>query len=397
MSAKKKYDLIVNSTIIRGEKPTVGLDAKPAPNPNQMNRVIGYLPDGTKAMIAQRHGKGGMDFNKIVGGKTYAVAADAINPVYEKGADGKPTRTIKQEDGLPLYSSSGFYSLSSKEYPALELFQAYSLLLAKGSQVLLVTDAQFKATEKIEVSSELELDMAVLLAQHLLDDNNNLVAKFNADINKKRKRNIERARQEAEDEGETPSTVAPADLPVSRKDGNPAVLLTYRVAGKDQLTTIHVLREVVVSNPDYDDDRPLVRYLTAKEAIEVLAGTKDFQKLQELVNAGVCVEMALTPANLFRTSVSFKRKVENVLAAAADKQAYGDAVYIKGAQKGWCRALVAVMYSKHPGFPSSDYDENHYVAAVRQAEIGMNKKADGSGWTPPEAVEHPLALYQLND
>jgi len=73
MTSAKNFDLVVRSTLVRSEKANKGLDTLPAPNPNQMNRIIGYLPDGTKVVIAQRPGKGGMDFNKIMGGKVFAV------------------------------------------------------------------------------------------------------------------------------------------------------------------------------------------------------------------------------------------------------------------------------------------------------------------------------------
>jgi hypothetical protein len=55
---------------------------------------------------------------------------------------------------------------------------------------------------------------------------------------------------------------------------------------------------------------------------------------------------------------------------------------------GWCKALVSIMHSQHPGFPRADYDAHHYVAALRQAEVGMNKRADGSGWEPPAAIRY---------
>lgn len=395
MTASKKFDLVVRSTIIRSEKANKGLDTVPAPNPNQMNRVIGFLPDGTKAVIAQRPGKGGMDFNKIMGGKVYAVAADGISPVFEKDKEGKPTKTVKQEDGMPLYSSSGFYLMSSKDYPALDMLDVFTHLLNRGEQAALLTQAQLKATDKLALESELDLEMLTAAMVELLADSHNLVARFDADANKKRRRGIERAKEEAEDAGEAFSGVQFKEVAVSKKDGNPMVLLSYRIAGSPDIQTLHVLREAELVNEDYDDGRTFTKYFTAEEAVEAFTRSKPYQQLAQLVESGKTVEVAMTQGHLMRTSVSFRRKAENVLAAGTDKPLYGDAVYIHGALKGWCRGLVSVLHSMHPNFPAADYEAHHYVVAVRQAEIGMSKKADGSGWTPPQVVHVPVGAYQF--
>jgi len=91
-----------------------------------------------------------------------------------------------------------------------------------------------------------------------------------------------------------------------------------------------------------------------------------------------------------RTSVSFRRKVENVLLAPADKPQYGDAVYINAALKDWTKGIVSVLATNHPTFPAKDYDDLYYVVTVRQAEIGMNKR-DGGGWFPPLPIVYKLA------
>ncbi len=395
MTASKKFDLVVRSTIIRSEKPNKGLDTIPAPNPNQMNRIIGFLPDGTKAIIAQRPGKGGMDFNKIMGGKVYAVAADSISPVYEKDKEGKPTKTVKQEDGMPVYSSSGFYLMSSKDYPALDMLEGYTHLVNRGEQVLLVTDAQLKATDKLTLESELDLEMMGAAMQELLADSANLVARFDADANKRRRRGIERAKEEAEDAGEAFTGVQFKEVQVSKKDGNPFVLLSYREQGSQAVHSMFVLREAVTVNEDYDDGRTLTKYYSPEEAVEAFTKSKDYAVLSKLVDAGKVVEVALTQGHVMRTSVSFRRKAENVLAAGTDKPIYGDAVYIHGALGGWCRGLASIMHSMHPNFPAADYEAHHYVVAVRQAEIGMNKKADGSGWIPPQPIHLALPTFQF--
>lgn len=395
MTSAKNFDLVVRSTIVRSEKANKGLDTLPAPNPNQMNRIIGYLPDGTKIVIAQRPGKGGMDFNKIMGGKVFAVAADGISPVFEKDKEGKATKTVKQEDGLPLYSSSGFYLMSSKEYPALDMLDAYTKLLNRGEQVALVTAAQLKATDKLVLESELDLEMMGATLLELLADSHNLVARFDADANKKRRRGIDRAKEEAEDAGEPFSGVAFKEVAVSKKDGNPLVVLSYRVVGSAEVQTLQVLREAEMVNEDYDDGRTFTKYFTPEEALDALVQSKPYQQLAQLVDSGKAVEVAMTQGHLMRTSVSFRRKAENVLAAGTDKPLFGDAVYIHGALTNWCRGLVSILHSMHPNFPSADYDAHHYVVAVRQAEVGMSKKADGSGWTPPKVIPVPLGLHQF--
>lgn len=390
MSTKKKFDLTVRSTIIRSEKPNKGLDAVEAPNPHQMNRIIGFLPDGTRAIIAQRPGKGGMDFNKLMGGKVFAVAADGISPVYEKDKDQKPTKNIKVEDGLPLYSSSGFYLMSSKDYMALDMMECYTRLLNRGLQVLLVTDAQLRASQRVTLESELDLEMLGAQLVELLGDEHNMLSRFDADINKKRKRGIERAKEEAEDANEEYSGVAFSELSVSKKDGNPFLMLSWKVGG--QTHSFNLMREQEFPG---EKDRVITKYYTADEALAECAKSKAYKALEAELAAGRGVEVCLTQGHVMRTSVSFRRKCENVLAAGTDKPLYGDAVYIHGALMGWTRGLVSVLHSMHPNFPAADYDAHHFVAAVRQAEIGMSKKGDGSGWNPPQIVHHPLEAYQF--
>ena len=386
-----KFDFTVRSTIVRGEKPNKGLDAVEAPNPNQMNRIIGYLPDGTKVVVAQRPGKGGMDFNKLMGGKVYAVAADGMSPVFEKDKDQKPTKNIKHEDGIPLYSSSGFYLMSSKEYMALEMVDCYTRLCGRGLQAMMVTDAQLKATQRLTLESDFDLEMLNAALTELLSDEHNLVSRFDADINKKRRRGIERAKEEAEDGSDPYAGVNFSELAVSKKDGNPFVLISGTIAGKD--FSLEIVREQDMMG---DNDRVITKYFDADEAMAEFAKTQVYLDMEAELNAGRPVEVAYTQGHVMRTSVSFRRKAENVLAADPTKPHYGDAVYIHGALQGWCRGLVSVLHSMHPTFPAADYDAHHYVVAPRQAEIGMSKKADGSGWFPPKIVGHDLPLYQFD-
>lgn len=387
MNPLRNYELTVRSTVLRGEKPTVGLKATEAANPNQMNRVVGFLPDGTQVIVAQRPGKGGMDFNKLMGGKVFAVAADGVSPVFEKGEDKKPTKIQKKEDGLPLYSSSGFYLMSSKEYPAMDIVEAYTLLRDNGNQVWLLTEKQLAARQKMTLSSDMDLDLLIAAIKVSLSDEHNLVARFDAETNKKRERTIRRAREDAEvaaeDGGDPYAGVEFMPLAVSKKDGNPFVLFCWMVNGADPKMGA-VTRELET----IDDGRKIAKYLTVDEAVAHFETTAGYRELAAALEAGKVVDFSFAQGHVMRTSVSFRRKAENVL-KEVDKPAYGDAVYIHAALKGWTKGLLSILQSQHPNFPMADYDAHHYVAACRQAEIGMDKK-DGK-WTPPAGLQYRLA------
>ena len=385
--------LQVHSTVVRSEKPNKGLEVLLSPNPNQMHRLIGFLPDGKKVMIAQRFGRGGMDINKVAGGKVFAVAADALSPVMEKDKEGKATKVQKVEDGLPLYSSSGFYLLSSKDYPALDILTGHSHLLDEGNKVLLCSDDQLKETALMELSSELDFELLESCLQDMLGDERNLVARFNESINTRRRRGVERAQQEAEDEGEVATVVEYAELPVSVKDGNACVMLSWRLSPQAPLQTVAVMREADVTNEDYDDGRVLTRYFTAEQAVEFFRNGPEGRSMREALEAGQPLKVCLTPAHVMRTSVSFRRKVANVMAAPPEKNVFGEAVYIQAALKGWVPAICALMYSQHPTFPALDYDSNHYVAAPRQKEVTMTRREDNT-WTPPQAPVTAFASLQ---
>lgn len=395
MQPTRGHDLTVRSVIIRGEKANKGLEAIASNNPNVMNRLIGYLADGTKVLVSQRPGKGGMDFNKLLGGKCYAVAADGFSPVFEKGADKKPTKTQKVEDGLPAYSASGFYLLSSKDYPALENFQAYTRLINDGEQTLLLSDKLLAARQSIELASEIDLDLLDEHLAHMLADERSLVARFDADANKRRERELRRAKEDAEaqDEGWTGATFK--ELSASHKDGKPFVHFVCKL-GKEVISG-DILREANLL--DDDEGRMRQHYYDPKQAVEHFRTTPAYQRIAAAVDAGQTLTLHLVPGFLMRTSVSFRRKCENVLTAQREnprKAAYGDAVYILGALAGWTRGLTTLMHSMHPNFPQVDYEAHHYVAALRQAEIGMDKKSDGTGWAAPLALHYDLDAALLS-
>lgn len=388
MTPLKSYELTVRSMVIRGEKANKGLDALPSTNPHQMNRIKGYLKDGTQVVVAQRPGKGGMDFNKLMGGKVYAVAADGISPVFEK-VDGRATRNQKTEDGLPLYSSSGFYLLSSKEYPALEMLEGYTRLQDKGAVVWMLSDEQLAARSKSELTSELDWDLLAMELQAALGDEFNLVAKFDEPINRKRMRGIERAQQEAEDNGDSYGGVPFKEAKVSKKDGNPMVAYSWTSSSGAALDGA-ITRQVELSD---NPERPMTRYFSAEEALAEFVKSPEYQRLAKELASGHTVQFGWAQGHVMRTSVMFRRKAVNVFAAPADKQQYGDAVYIQGALKQWTKGLVSLMHSLHPNFPQADYDAHHYVVACRQAEIGMNKVA--GSWTAPQGLAYDLAKQLL--
>ncbi len=388
MQPLHKYELTVRSMVILSEKPNKGLEAIEAENPHQMNRIKGFLPDGTAVLVAQRPGRGGMDFTKIMGGKVYAVAADGVSPVYEK-KDGKPTKVQKLENGLPLYSSSGFYLLSSREYPALEMLEGYTLLQSKGSVTWLVTEAQLAAASQSDLTSELDWDLLAMELEAALGDEYNLAAKYDAAMNKKRLRGIERAQQTAEDDGEPYTGIAFKEVQVSKKDGNPFVYFAWSSSSGAKAQGA-ITRQQEVSD---DPARPQTRYFDAAEAMGTFTASPDFKALMGELSAGHDVKFGWVQGHVMRTSVSFRRKAENVFAAPMDKQQYGDAVYIQAALKQWTKGLLSVMHSQHPNFPAADYDAHHYVVACRQAEVGMNKVGDK--WTAPQGVGYDLSKVLL--
>lgn len=391
MNPLKKYELVVRSAVLRSEKATKGLEAVMAENAHKMNRIIGFMPDGTKVLVAQRPGKGGMDFTKLMGGKVFAVAADGMSPVFEKDKDGKATKVQKVEDGLPLYSSSGFYTLSSKDYPTLEIIEAYTLLRGNGAQVWMLTEKNLADRKKVELTSELDLDLLESELKAALSDEWNLVAKYDADVNKKRERELRRAKEDAEaaqEEGGEPWTGPEyAQLKVSKKDGNPFILYCWTVDGTEAKMGA-LTREMEVQ----EESRTVTKYLSAEEALANFTASQGYKDLAAAVGAGKTVTVAYARGNIMRASPSCRRKAENVL-KELDKPAYGDAVYIHAAVKSWTKAILGVMHSHHPSFPQADYDALYYVTSFRQAEIGMNK-VDGK-WTPPVGLHYKMSTALL--
>lgn len=391
LAASKTFDFAVASAIIQSEKPNKGLDARVAANANLMHRLTGFLPDGTHVAVAQRPGRGGMDFNKIVGGKVYAVAADGFSPVFEKGTDGKPSKTQKVEDGLPLYSASGFYMLSSKEYPALKITTTYALLQDGGARALLLSDGQLENQKSVVLESDQEWSTLEQSLTAALSDRKNFMARFDVDVNKKRQRGISRAREEVEDAGDTYAGVEFKELSVSPKSGSPFVFLVW-TTGQAQGHAIIARQGDVV---DRETGMLRTTYFDPEQAVNHFKNSQAGQALLTELSYGP-VSISYVAGFDLRTSVSFKRKAENMAADTSGKNQYGDAVFIQGALKGWCKAIVNIFYSQHPHFPAADYEAHHYVAALRQAEVGMNKKPQGqTGWLPPVAIHYGIGSWLL--
>lgn len=380
----KKFDLIVKSEIIVSDKPTKPIDAKPSPNPQHVpDRIQGFLQDGTPAIIAKRPGKGGIDFNKFLSGKIYAVSADGFSPMLEKGEDGKKTNKQKQDDGVNLYSSSGFYLLSSKEYPSLKCFKAYTRLSSDGSLIYAIPENAVKVARH-DLEDTLELDSLDSDILEFLDDKYNLVAPFNEDVNKKRKRAINAAKEEAEDNSEEYTGAEYSELAVSKKDGTPFVLILAQIAG--QVFQFLVSRRKETKSAD--GKHVIIEMLTPSDALHEFKQSKQYASLTSKLENGGGIK--LVQGWLMRSSVSFKNKIDLNKTKEAE---FGASVYIHSALKDWTKAICTMMYSKHPNFPQQDYEYNSYVMACLQAEIGINrmgKKQTAEG--EKDAWSHPMAI-----
>ncbi|KWU24787.1 hypothetical protein [Burkholderia cenocepacia] len=386
----KKFDLVLRTAVVRAEKPTKGLDAELAPNENQMNRLFGFLSDGSAAVIADTGGRGGMDFNKLLGGKIFAVAADGFFPVYEKDEQKKRTNKQKVEDGKALYSSSGFYMLSSKDYPALTIVEGFTRLIDKCEKVLVVTAEQLAAHQTIPMTSDMDWEMALMSMEGLLGEDQNLVSQYDEAINKKRKRRIEDAKRDAEDAEEKYEGVEFIELGTSKKDGNPFIQYAFQVDG-GAVRAGRIMREFATRD---ENDRDVTEYVDVAGALAHFAESADSKQIVAALEAGKSVNFGFTQGHVMRTSVQFRRKYENIAKEPADKPKYGDAVYIDGALNNWVTGIVSVMQSMHPNFPSKDYDVHHYVAAPRQREVGLTKR-DEKKYNPPQALAYDLDAWLL--
>lgn len=385
---KPKFDLYLRSRVIRSEKPTKSLTAIPAANQHQMNAIKGFM-GGKEVIIAHRSSKGGMDFNKILSGKVYAVAADAVSPVMEKGEDKKPTKIQKLEDGLPYYTTSGFYLLSSPEYPALEILECFTRLHRQGELLLMITWEALKARTKVSLTDLTQLEELIEgSVAEMLSDVHNLVQPFDAKINKKRKLMIDQAKlaiASTDDDDDEPSAeeqelIAYQELTVSPKDGNPFIYMVWVVEGEQPREHIFT-REMLMDG----EKSQFMAACTTEEALNAFRLSDEYRDIYKALSEGRHVTISMARGNAMRPSRMFTGKIEATLNDAAGEKKFGDPIYIRGALKAWTPGIVWVMHSKHPAFPKKDYDHNYYVAAARQAELGMMKNGQNQ-FHPPEAV-----------
>jgi hypothetical protein len=373
--------MLARTLIVRAEKPGKPLDVQPAKSEHQTNRVRGFTLEGEPVVVAQRTSKAGVDFNKLLGGKVYAVAADACAPVMEKDDQGKPTKKQKTEDGALLYSCSGFYCLSSKDYPALELSCPWALLLERGAKALLLSPAQLQGRKRLRLE-DCDLDLELLQAEleQALDDAHCLVRGHDDAVNRKRRRAIDAARAEAEDQGEAYAGVDFATLSSSPKDGNPFVMYVWE--GEHDAGSGLVLREQTFGGEKF----ATTEYYSAEQAVALFRQSPAWERLERALEDG-SVEFSFVRGNLMRTSISFRRKCEQALAPGS-AASFGDAAFIRGAAAGWVRSACAILYSQHPLFPGKDYDSLHYVAALRQAEMGLDRHEDR--WGTPQPIHYDI-------
>lgn len=383
MKPTAKFDMVSSTLIIRSEKPNKPLTAVASNNPHQMDRILGFAPDGTAVAVAKRPGRAGVEFNKLQSGKVFAVAADACSPVMEKDDAGKSTKTQKMEDGAKLYSASGFYLLSSKEYPSVDIETRYVHLSdATGEVALTVSEEQIAAMKQLHVASDMDLDILVSALEADLDDKHNPLMRFVEGANRSRKRTIDAAKAEAEDADETYGGVEHKELPLSNKDGNPFLMLRI-VFSDGQVLQSAIQRESVSEK----GDKRIREYFTAAQAVERFLQSPVWTKLSQGVEAGNSADVMVIQGTAMRTSVMFRNKVA---AQTKDPKATGDGPFIRGASQGWVKGIVSTMFSRHPAFPQQDYDCLHFVAALRQAEMGMNKKAEG-GFELPQPILYSIS------
>jgi len=172
--------------------------------------------------------------------------------------------------------------LSSKDYPALTMFEASTRLLNDGAKALLITIQQHaqRTLHTIETATA-KVDCEDLLGNMTtaLGDENNLVAQYDEAANKRRNRTIERAKEEAEDAGEAYEGVSFTEQSVSEKDGNP--FLSYRWKSASGATGEGViLREAELVDEDSDNTLPVPVYFDAVGALDHWKTTTEFDALK---------------------------------------------------------------------------------------------------------------------
>lgn len=388
---QSQHSFIIKSALLFAESQKTGIEGALSTNPHQSDKLYCLDDQGRKVIVAKRGGtKGGVEFNKLISGKVLAVIADGFSPQLEKqkegaqGPDkGRAPPLQKTEDGKLLFSSSGFYLASTKEYPSLISTAALTKLDAGGLLIRAITQQQLFQARAVPVASLQELNAALRGLRDALSDEHVTTAPFAEQINKARKRAISRAQEDAEDEGAKYEGVQFAELAASPRDGAPFVALAWECAG--QLGCTLVTKDRLDNTGKFET----VAALTTEEAVALFSRSTQYRFLADSVKQGQQLRLYFVSGNTYRSSVSFKKKVENAK-VDSPKNKYGDAVFINGISQGWAKGFITVMHSMHPAFPSKDYDALHFVASARQSEIRMCKNDQGS-WNPPEVIHYELA------
>lgn len=225
-----------------------------------------------------------------------------------------------------------------------------------------------------------------------LSDDLSLVRAHDEEFNRKRRRMIQRAGEEAEDLGEQYAGVAYEPLVASPRDGAPCVVLGWRSPAGEWCNHL-ITRHIEVPNED-DPLDPIakVRMCDPKDVVQHFWDGRIGKALIAAVKGGRSIELCATPGHVMRTSVSFKRKVQN-LQSGEMKKGFGDAVFIEAALGGWVRSIVSVLPMFHPQFPAVDYDSLHYVAAPRQSEVELVREEEG-GALKPRGIHYCIAALQ---
>ncbi|MCX8017331.1 MAG: hypothetical protein N2690_05460 [Rhodocyclaceae bacterium] len=341
-----------------------GIKVELSTHPAKPHYVLG-LVDGQEVAIALA-GKGGVDINKLASGRVLALAADGFRPAFEKEAAQSGPKEQKTHNGRPLFLASGFYLLSTKDYPAHCILQGYMRLLDEGERLAIVTEKSLRQAGVFTLSGRDDLLRFHEWAVQALDDAHNFLHRFDADVNKRKARILRRAQEDAEDAGEVLQAVELKPLAADAKDGSAALLLLWHRNGQPQSHLVRRHIEVARDEPLAADARLV--FAPPKEAMAAFWRTPAGGELASTVKSGKPINLVAVRGCVMRTSVSARKKIDN---ARHSTEQHGEAVWLRAALQGWVRGMAPVLSMQHPEFPRKDYDVLHYVAAPRQAEIEL--------------------------
>lgn len=368
-------EVIAQTAIVVADKPGQAIRAEVSNHPAKPHYVLGTV-DGCEVAIALA-GKGGVDINKVASGKVLALAADGFRPALEKSADGA-TGKQKEHAGRPLYLASGFYLLSTREYQAHTIVRGWMRLLDEGERVAMLTSKSLAAARRWQLGSRQDLLALHEWGLQQLDDRHNFLHRFDAEVNRRKQRLLQRAMEDAQDAGEVLQAVQHQDLQADPKDGSGLLAILWRKNDRDAWREVMVRRHLESVSPEGEIRQV---FASPKEAMAALWATDDGREMARLAKAGQVVQAVAVRGVVMRTSVSCRKKIDN--ARAAHDPSSGEAVWLLAALRGWVPGIAPVLSMRHPQWPQKDYDTLHYVAAPRQAmvklvqgESGMVARAD---------------------